>query len=648
MDLEKETFESTSVVEYVLGKRDEWENDYDQNYRSEHEEFYRIWRSKYDPQDSERPNERSKLISPATQQAVESSCSELEEATFGRGLWFDIKDDVADQEKQDIELVKNKLTEDFDNARIRRDISEVTLNAAVTGTGIGEIVMEEIVDRRPATRPAMEGQLTAYGVEESTRIRVRLRSVKPGNFLIDPDSTSIEDAVGVIIDEYVPRHQVLLLQESGVYKDCPLEPVTYQDTRLMKDPEIENNNGDSVRLTKYYGLVPSELLPPDEQDDSVLTEAVVIIANGSEVLKATANPYMMKDRPIVAFQWDIVPGRFWGRGVCEKAFMSQKALDTELRARADALALTVHPMMAMDANRVARGFRPRVGPGRTVLTNGAPKDILMPMNFGTLDTNSFTQTQILQDMVQQATGAVDSTGLLSSVSGEAKTGAVSMSLGAVIKRHKRTLINFQESFLLPFITKAAWRYMEFDPENYPVKDYKFVASSTLGIIAREYEVSQLISLLQTMSPDSPMYPALIRSIVDNMNLSNREQLIGILDQAAQPTPEQQEAQQKQQQMLEQEHMAKIGVFESQAAESNARAQKYQTEAELEPRKVMNDFIEAITAGMDSNEGDAAEFDRRMQILDRFIAIKEKATAPTGVTNGNNSSGFSPDSGGNQF
>ena len=33
---------------------------------------------------------RSSIISPALQQAVESNVAELEEATFGRGKWFDI------------------------------------------------------------------------------------------------------------------------------------------------------------------------------------------------------------------------------------------------------------------------------------------------------------------------------------------------------------------------------------------------------------------------------------------------------------------------------------------------------------------------------------------------------------------------------
>ena len=63
---------------------------------------------------------------------------------------------------------------------------------------------------------------------------------------------------------------------------------------------------------------------------------------------------MMGDRPVVAFPYDVVPGDS-GVDVCEKGYNSQKALDTELRGRIDALNLTIHPMMAIDATRLPRG-----------------------------------------------------------------------------------------------------------------------------------------------------------------------------------------------------------------------------------------------------------------------------------------------------
>jgi hypothetical protein len=362
----------------------------------------------------------------------------------------------------------------------------------------------------------------------------------------------------------------------------------------------------------------------DEQDDSYYVEAIVVVANGGILLKAEANPYMMQDRPVVAFPWDVVPGRFWGRGVCEKGYNSQKALDTELRARIDALALTVHPMMAMDATRLPRGSRPEVRPGKIILTNGDPKSVLNPFNFGQVSQITFAQAAELQKMVQMSTGAIDSAGIPGSINGDATAAGISMSLGAIIKRHKRTLINFQQSFLIPFVKKAACRYMQFDPENYPVKDYKFNTTSTLGIIAREYEVTQLVQLLQTMPAESPLYNTLIQSIIDNMNLSNREELMAKLaqaEQASQPTPEQQQMQQAAAQAQMAFQQSQTAALNGQAQESSARAQKIATETQLLPDELEIDKIKAATNNLKAGTADDKEFERRLKIAD--IALKEK-------------------------
>lgn len=331
---------------------------------------------------------------------------------------------------------------------------------------------------------------------------------------------------------------------------------------------------------------------------------------------------MMGDRPVVAFPYDVVPGRFWGRGVCEKGYNSQKALDTELRARIDALSLTIHPMLAIDATRLPRGAKPEVRPGKMILTNGDPREVLQPFNFGQVGQITFAQAQALQNMVQQATGAVDSAGIAGQVNGEATAAGISMSLGAIIKRHKRTLINFQQSFLLPFVTKAAHRYMQFDPENYPVADYKFVATSTLGIIAREYEVTQLVQLLQTMKQNSPMYPVLIQSIIDNMNLSNREELIATMQQAAQPNPQAQQMAMLAQQAQIELQQSQTNALNGQAAESQARATKISIEAEIAPQELEIDRINAVTKNLKEGDSDDKEFERRLKVADRLLKERE--------------------------
>ena len=624
-----------SIEEWVMSKCENWRDYYESNYEGKFEEYYRLWRGQWDPADSERKSERSRIISPALQQAVESNVAELEEATFGRGKWFDVSDNMGDTDKQDVQFLRNKLTEDFEDCMVRKAVAECLINAAVFGTGVGEIIIEEMKEMAPATQPIMGGELQAVGVNITERVKVKLKPVLPQNFLIDPVATSVDDALGVAIDEFVSKHQVEMLQEQGVYNDVYVGSAA-PDTDLEPDQDITIYNDDKVRLTKYYGLVPRELLKStidaefegdleeeiEDDEGPKYVEAVVVIANGGILLKAEANPYMMSDRPVVAFPWDVVPGRFWGRGVCEKGYNSQKALDTELRARIDALSLTIHPMMAIDATRLPRGAKPEIRPGKMILTSGDPREVLQPFNFGQVNQITFAQAGALQQMVQQATGAVDSAGIAGQVNGESTAAGISMSLGAIIKRHKRTLINFQQSFLIPFVKKAAYRYMQFDPESYPVADYKFNASSTLGIIAREYEVTQLVQLLQTMGKDSPLYNTLIQSVIDNMNLSNREDLLAAMAQAMQPNPQAQQMQQQAQQAQLQFQQSQTAALAAQAQESSARATKLAAEAQAVPQELEIDRINAVTRNLREGDAEDKEFERRMKIADTLL--KEKA------------------------
>jgi hypothetical protein len=616
-----------NLEDWVMNKCEDWRDHYESNYEQKFDEYYRLWRGIWDPADKMRDSERSRIISPALQQAVESNVAELEEATFGRGKWFDISDDMNDPNRQDVQYLRNKLTEDFEKTKVRKAVAECLINAAVFGTGMGEIIIEEEKEMKPATQPIMDGQLQAVGVNIEDRVVVRLKPIMPQNFLIDPIATSVDDAMGVAIDEFVSLHHVQMLQEQGVYRET-LVGTAAPDTNLEPDQDLTLYTDDKVRLTKYYGLVPRNLLEQEVDDvegDSMYVEAVIVIANGGTLLKAEANPYMMQDRPVVAFPWDVVPSRFWGRGVCEKGYNSQKALDTEIRARIDALALTIHPMLAIDATRLPRGAKPEIRPGKMILTNGDPREILQPFNFGQVGQVTFAQAAALQQMVQQATGAVDSAGIAGQVNGEATAAGISMSLGAIIKRHKRTLINFQQSFLLPFVKKAAYRYMQFDPDNYPVADYKFNASSTLGIIAREYEVTQLVQLLQTMQQDSPLYPVLIQSIIDNMNLSNREELIASLQQASQPNPQAQQMAQAAQQAQLQFQQSQTAALAAQAQESQARAQKYVIEAQLAPQELEIEKIEAITRNLREGDQDDKEFERRLKVAQTLLKEKEVAS-----------------------
>lgn len=479
-----------------------------------------------------------------------------------------------------------------------------------------------------------------------------LKSVNPRNFQIDPNARTVDDALGCAIEEYVGAHLIKEGMESGDYLEVDLAPTVQSDTEIAVDPQvISQNAAGNVHVIRYYGLVPEHLLfppeqmaslkegeasPSDEPGKAKMVEAIVTIVNQKDLLKAVENPYFMKDRPVVAFPWDIVPGRFWGRGICEKGAAPQKLLDAEYRSRMDALAFSGAPMMGMDASRLPRGFKLQVYPGKSILTNGDPSTILKPFQFGQVDQNTYQQADALDKMVQRATGALDGVAMAQGgVSGQARSGAVSMSLTGIVKRHRRTLMNFADKFLAPALEKIMWRQMEFYPERYKPLNFTFNVSGTMGIMQREYESQTLVQMLQALPPESPAHGAVIKGILGNTGLANRQQLIDMLDQ---PPPQAQippELAALQSQLGQAQAQLALVKVQAEIAKLQAETVELQTRAGLNQAKTQTELVEpeiraaeVASKGIYSIEGDdqqAAEFDRRLQLVNAQLTAEDIAS-----------------------
>jgi hypothetical protein len=242
---------------------------------------------------------------------------------------------------------------------------------------------------------------------------------------------------------------------------------------------------------------------------------------------------------------------------------------------------------------------------------------MMPFKFGTTDPQNFQTAQNFQTMLLQATGTLDSTSMPGQVAGGEASGAgLSMALSGLMKKNKRTLINFQEDFLIPFITKAAWRFMQFDPERYPVKDYVFLPVSSLGMVAREYEQQQMVGLMQTLGPTSPITPVLLQGIIQGSSLSNREEIVATLQQMSQPDPMQQQVQQLQMQTAE----ATLQKTQAEAALAMAQAQKAGAEAQAVPAEAQAKLLAA--ASKNTADPMADEFEKRMKLADKLIKVED--------------------------
>jgi len=622
------------LTAFVIQHCDRWRDSRDENYLEDWKEYERIFRGVWADEDKTRESERSRLISPATQQAVETRHAEIMEAIFGNGEFFDIKDDVRDYNNNpmDVEAIKVQLKEDLEKHKIRKSIDQIELMAEIYGTGIGEIIVKQEKEFVPATMPMPGMTQAAYGVQEKEYFCVKVNPVNPKNFLIDPNATSIDDAMGCAIEKFVSIHKVVEGMEKGIYRKVDIGPAGNDDD-LEVTQEVVQYQDDKVKLLTYYGLVPKEyleqlenkdeevvdLFPEDSTADtySGLVEAIVVIANDGLLLKAEKNPYMMQDRPVLAYQDDTVPNRFWGRGTVEKAYNMQKAIDAQLRSHLDSLALTTAPMIAMDATRLPRGSRFEVKPGKAILTNGNPAEILFPFKFGQTSPENFATSKEFERMLLMATGTLDSQGVVSQASRDASGAGMSMAMAGIIKKYKRTLTNFQEDFMVPLIKKAAFRYMQFDPERYPSVDMKFMPSATLGIMAREYEQQQLIGLLQTLGPNTPVLPIILKGIIGNSSLSNRAELEQALTQMSQPDPQQAQMAQMTQQLQMEQAQATTKSLQARAQRDSAEAAKTVVETQLMPEELRAKVISSLSTNIDSKNQES-EFAKRAKIAELML------------------------------
>ena len=97
------TSPETGVVDseltgWIVHKVNSWEESRNSQHQKRWKEYYRLWRGQHGgSEDKIRQHERSKIIAPALQQAIEAAVSEMEDTIFHRKRWFDLEDDVREK-----------------------------------------------------------------------------------------------------------------------------------------------------------------------------------------------------------------------------------------------------------------------------------------------------------------------------------------------------------------------------------------------------------------------------------------------------------------------------------------------------------------------------------------------------------------------
>lgn len=530
------------IMEHVT----EWEMWRKQNLDWQWAEFLRKWRGVYDESDRTRASERSRLISPALQQAVEEAVAEMEEAVLGdKEGWFDIDDNFSDGQKEDWQPIRLQLLDDMDYANVPGALTETCgLMAAVYGTAIGKIVTDIHTVRKLKTVLVPEKEELQEGYTEDDKVVVFLEPVRPDQFVIDtavnkPGVEGIKQALGMAHRLPRPRHSLREKMEDEIYWEVPLDGDNADIQGLATEAgNLKTSDSEDANLvTEYHGLVPRAILEAavkdsdavDEIDTRDMVEAVCTLVDDKYCVLARENENLKKDRDFIAAPHDIIPGSFWGRGVAEKGINSQKALDAMLRAQIDGLGYTVHPMLGVNTQRRDPRHKVEVAPGKVLYSNGDPRETFFPMNFGRIDPTTFTASGELERLIQIATGTAGTSLPARASRSNSTLGGASMIQGGLAKRYKRTLRLMERHFLIPLVEKFCWRHMQYNDTVYPFIDLRFRVRTAMSLVAREAENQTLTQLLQTVPPESPAFYALLGQIIDNTSLKDKGMVKKVVD-----------------------------------------------------------------------------------------------------------------------
>lgn len=645
-----------ALAGWVMGKVDAWEDHRNRGYSRRWKEYWRMWRGLWHSDDRNRESERSKLIAPALSQAIEASAAEVETILLEKSNWIDLADDYGDQTPEDVEIARNSLLDDFEVVKAKDVCKEAILNAAIFGTGI--IKLNVIVGEDASIERGPDGRIKRSSKE---KVYVVPESIRPDEFIPDPAAVTLNEGMGCAVKLVKPQHYILEKIRSGEYRRealAMLAPSNKAKSGYEADYGVDVAStlviadAEPVEIVEYQGKVPAHLLdkivngkselPADallgltDPSDETLVEAIVTIGGGGVILRAMATPFVMQDRGFIATPWEKVPGRFWGRGVAEKGWNPQKALDAELRSRQDSLGFISAPMIGVDAGRMPKGFRMNVKPGKVWPTNGPPREIIQPIEIGALQAATFTQTQEMERMVQMGTGAFDTVQALNSQSQSGANSASSNSamLGAFVKRAKRAAGTIEENLIKPLVQKAIWRYMQFDPQRYPV-DFKFKVNAAMGIMAREVEAMQLTQLLgmlpQEVAPNVAL--AVAKGIVDLSSVTNKTEIKRVIDKALEPPPPEEQAMQeelKKLQFLAQKAQAEALMLENQKTLAETRkilneALVAARRASLEERKQDGEEARILLqlAELDEQRKENMLDARRLDLEERRVVVDEK-------------------------
>jgi hypothetical protein len=448
-------------------------------------------------------------------------------ATFGRGLFSDTIEDLADDmlvegnsaNPADFDInpaqkaarrMEKLIHDQIEESNGSSEIRNALLEAAMLGTGLvkGPFNFNKKLHKWDTDE---EGERSYNPLE----VRVpRIEFVSCWDFYPDPAATNMDECEYAIHRHKMNRSQFRQLRnmpyfDEDAIRECLQMGPNYEEkdfeSQLKDDARGSEDYQGNYEVLEYWGIMDAEYARevgielPDTVDD---LDEVQINAwvTGGKLLRAVVNPFTPARIPYHAFPYERNPYNFFGIGVAENMDDSQQVMNGHARMAVDNLALSGSVVFDIDESALVGGQSMEIYPGKIFRRQaGMPGQAVHGMKF----PNTSNENMMMFDKFRQL--ADEQTGIPSYLHGQTgvqsmtrTASGMSMLLGAASLNIK-TVVKNLDDFLLKPLGEAYFQWnMQFFEGQMDVKgDLEIRASGTNSLMQKEVRSQRLTMFLQT-------------------------------------------------------------------------------------------------------------------------------------------------------
>ena len=520
-----------ALADYVQGKYKVW-RDARTSLENKWLEWYRMWRCIPDAQDKTKSSERSTLKMPATKEAVTNFVSSMMQTIFATDPFFDLQPNHADNPRP--ALLRQYMRWTMDREKFKAKVKLFISEEGIYGTAFARIRSYTETKQRVVTSRTMRTQLNPFTMQEEqiedvNRERQETDYIRPCfepisiyNLFAPPQATGVQpgEAEGIIIRSRHTNASVAQMRDRGVIEIMPEEDATGSPndstdtlrTRLQYSGITSSSaeETDPIEILEYFGWIPPEVLkeagllnPPrakgtmdpeslegDEPSPFEGREMVVIVSGGKVLNPSSLEPpFGITERPLVMDRFEQVAGEFYGMGICEMASGPQKALNATVRSRIDNKALAINQVFGADRRKLTSGQDLGLYPGKVILCETNPKDVLVPFVIPDVTSGSYQEAADYERYIRSAHGISELIGG-KQMRGEQTATEISSLLGQSMGIIRTIAESFETNVLKPILCWYARIIQEFpnkqevihvvDPSTGAMQMYEIESPDLMG------------------------------------------------------------------------------------------------------------------------------------------------------------------------